>query len=127
MFFNQPSWGPSSTFSGGTVGNAPVTANGIIQLFGGNAGVTDTITFSQSVTDPVIAIWSLGQNLPNQAAIDASFTFSGTPAITVESGGPSNEYGGSTIFTCTPGSSVCGIEGNGTISVRWHFFVDLLD
>lgn len=102
-----PSYGPSGTFNGGTVGNAPPSANGIIQLYGGNGGVTDTITFSQAVTDPVLAIWSLGQ-----PGINASFNFIGaTP--TLESGGPSNEYAGSTIAVI--GNNVYGSEGNGTI------------
>jgi hypothetical protein len=35
-------WGPTSTFSGGTVGNPPPTANGEISLTGGPGTGTET-------------------------------------------------------------------------------------
>jgi hypothetical protein len=108
FFPNYPSYGPASTFSGGTVSNPPPP--GIIQLYGGNgdAAVTDTITFAKAVTNPVFAIWSLGQG-----TINASFDFN--RPFTIQSGGPSNEYGGSSITTTSPGNDVFGSEGNGTI------------
>lgn len=102
---SYPSYTPSSTFSGGTVGNAPPQANGIVRLTGG-ATVLDTITFSQAVVDPVIAIWSLGQG-----GINAQFAFNAP--FTIEAGGPSAEYGGSTITAV--GNTVYGREGNGVI------------
>ena len=109
---NYPSWGPAGTFNGGTVGNAPPQSGGIIQLFGGTvAGPnTDTISFSSTVTDPVLAIWSLGQG-----GTPASFIFSSNEPFSIESGGPSNEYGGSTITLTDGGLGVSGAEGNGTI------------
>ncbi len=100
-----PSWGPASTFAGGTISNPPPPSGGIIQLFG-MTGATDTITFSQSVTNPVFAIWSLGQG-----GINATFDFTATP--TFEAGGPSSEYGGSAITVA--GNVVSGSEGNGSI------------
>jgi hypothetical protein len=109
FFPNYPSYGLPGTFSGGTVSNPPPP--GIIQLYGGNgdAAVKDTITFAKAVTNPVFAIWSLGQG-----GITASFDFN--RPFTIQSGGPSAEYGGSSIFTTTPpGNDVFGIEGNGTI------------
>jgi hypothetical protein len=111
LYFNYPSWGPPATFSGGTVGNPPLPADGIIQLFG-STGAIDKITFATPVTNPVMAIWSLGQT-----GIDASFVFGSTEPFAIESGGPSSEYGGSSIFTTSPcaAGSACGIEGNGTI------------
>src|SRR2546425_2790139 len=54
-----PSWGPASTFSGGTVGNPP-NIKDIIGLTGGTATATNTLSFSTPVVDPVMAIWSLG-------------------------------------------------------------------
>jgi hypothetical protein len=69
-------------------------------------GATDTITFSQAVTNPVFAIRSLGQSGTN-----ASFSFLQTP--TFEAGGPSNEYNGSAITVA--GNVVSGSEGNGSI------------
>ena len=113
---NYPSWTPVGTFSGGTVGNPPPQLGGVIQLFGdqGNdAGlVTDTITFSAPVTNPVMAIWSLGQN-----GIDAQFNFN--QPFTIESGGPSAEYAGNPITAS--GETVFGIEGNGTIQFNGTF------
>ena len=102
---NYPSWLPASTFSGGTVGNAPPQSGGIVQLFGGDSTV-DTITFASAVLNPVIAIWSLGQG-----DINASFAFNAP--FTIESGGPSIEYTGSSITSL--GNTVYGVEGNGTI------------
>ena len=102
-----PSYTPTATFSGGTVANPPLMANGIIRIIGGGAVPTDTITFATSVTNPVFAIWSLGQ-----PGTTASFNFN--QPFTIESGGPSTEYGGSTI-TSSSGNIVSGMEGNGTI------------
>lgn len=109
---NYPSWTPTGTFSGGDVGNPPPVSGGIIQLFGGNTNV-DTITFSQAVTNPVLAIWSLGQG-----SINAQFDFiNATP--TFESGGPSAEYNGSAITVS--GNNVYGSEGNGTVEFKGTF------
>ena len=106
FFSNYPSYGPTGTFNGGAIGNAPPSANGIIQIFGGaNSGV-NTLTFSQAVLNPVMAIWSLGQG-----GINAQFAFN--TAFTIESGGPSAEYGGASITSA--GNTVFGSEGNGTI------------
>ena len=88
---DYPSWTPTSTFAGGSVSNGPSPSGGIIQLFGGT-GATDTITFSQAVTNPVFAIWSLGQG-----GVDASFNFDRTP--TFIAGGESAEYDGY-VYQC---------------------------
>ncbi len=106
LLHGYPSWAPSGTFSGGTVGNPPDSSGGIVKLFGGSPTTTDTITFATEVTNPVIAIWSLGQG-----GIVASFDF--TDQFTIEFGGKSNEYQGSSIYSM--GNDVLGAEGNGTI------------
>ncbi len=103
---NYPSYTPVSTFSGGSIDNAPPQANGIIQLFGGNAEARNTITFSQAVLNPVMAIWSLGQN-----GVPAQFSFG--QAFTIQSGGSSLEYSGQTITAVA--NTANGSEGNGTI------------
>ena len=111
-----PSWNPASTFSGGTVGNPPPSSGGMIRLTGGGTTV-DTITFSAPVVDPVLAIWSLGQG-----GIDTSFNFTASEPFTIESGGPSAEFGGSSIFVCSGNPlAVCGAEGNGTIQFHGTF------
>ncbi len=111
-----PSWTPVSTFSGGTVGNPPPSNGGMIRLTGGSTTV-DTVAFSTPVVNPVMAIWSLGQG-----GINANFTFTSSEPFTIESGGPSAEYGGSSIFVCSGNPlAVCGVEGNGTIQFDGTF------
>jgi hypothetical protein len=112
LVLNYPSWTPSSSYVGGSIGNAPPPADNIIQLVGGNAAVTDTITFSQAVTDPVMAIWSLG-------AGSTIATFDFNEPFTIEAGGPSAEYGGSSITSIL--TVVSGAEGNGTIQFNGTF------
>jgi hypothetical protein len=110
QYANYPSWGPSSTFADGTtVANAPVAANGIVRLIGGNGveAVVDTITFSTPVVNPVFAIWSLGQG-----GNTASFHFFDATPVFV-AGGPGAEYGGGSITVS--GNNVLGTEGNGTV------------
>jgi hypothetical protein len=109
-----PSWGPTSTFSGGFVSDAPSVSSGSIG-FSGGSGVVDTITFSQPVVNPVIAIWSLG----NVGGI-ASMTFQTSQAISIECGGPSAEYpwGGSIYQT---GNTIYGEEGSGVIEFHGTF------
>jgi len=109
--FNNPSWNPTSSFAGGTVGNAPPTANGAVQMEGGSSYV-ETITFASAITDPEIAIWSLGGG--NTAA---EFDFPANEPFTIEAGGPNAEYGGSSIYTNrNPG--VSGVEGNGVVQIN---------
>jgi hypothetical protein len=101
---NYPSWDPTATFDG--AGNPPPQGGGEIQLTGGNQDV-NTITFSSAVLNPVMAIWSLGQNND-----PTRFVF-GTSNISLLSGGPSAEYGGQAITLA--GNTVTGVEGNGVI------------
>lgn len=110
---NYPSYTPTATFADGTiVGNAPVAANGIVQLTGGNSNV-NTLTFSSPVVNPVMAIWSLGAR-----GNSATFVFTdATP--TFVAGGASAEYGGSAISVS--GNTVSGAEGNGTVIFHGTF------
>ena len=108
---NYPSWTPSSSYVGGTVGNAPVPSDGIFHIVGGGTN-TDTITFSEAVINPVIAIWSLGAG-----GHQAEFAFS--KPFTIEAGGPSLEYTGQSITSS--GDTVFGEEGNGVIQFNGTF------
>jgi hypothetical protein len=109
---SSTSWTPTSTFADGVVvGNAPVTANGIMQLTGGTNAV-NTLSFSTPLTNPVLAIWSLGQ-----PGLMAEFDFSATPVLLA--GGPSTEFGGSSISVA--GNDVLGAEGNGTVEFTGTF------
>ena len=113
LLTNYPSWGPSSTFSGGSVDNAPPAANNSVQLQGG-VTYTETITFSSAIVNPVMAIWSLGQG-----GDPASFNFTSSEPFSIQAGGRSNEYGGSTITQS--GNNVLGTEGNGVIQFDGTF------
>lgn len=106
---NYPSYSPSETFSGGTVGNAP-DPHDIVALTGGTKTI-NTITFDPPVVNPVLAIWSLGS-----PGTKASFVFS-TSLFSVQSGGPSYEYSGSSIVK-ESNRIVSGLEGNGTIQFK---------
>jgi hypothetical protein len=74
----------------------------------------NTITFSKAVVDPVMAIWSLGR-----PGVTASFVFDSSEPFTIESGGPSSEYGGQSITA--QDYTVYGNEGNGTIQFHGTF------
>ncbi|MCU1252424.1 MAG: sorting protein [Edaphobacter sp.] len=111
---NVPSWTPASTFTGGLVGNAPPHTP-TIQIEGGSS-LTETISFSSIVVDPIFAIWSLGT-----PTIPASFDFSsksGQP-FNLLGGGPSAEFNGSALTSL--GSVVRGTEGNGLVQFNGSF------
>jgi hypothetical protein len=113
-----PSWTPVSTFSGGPVGNAP-PSTASIALEGTTPGtpvIMESINFSAPVVDPVFAIWSLGQT-----GQPASFDFlSKSPEnFNLISGGPSNEFAGTSITV--NGQTVNGTEGNGVIQFDGTF------
>jgi hypothetical protein len=117
LLTGYPSWNPSSTFTGGVVGNPPPAANNSVQLEGTPAGavaITETITFSTPVADPIFAVWSLGA-----PGTPASFDFTSSEPFTVQGGGPSAEYGG-TALTIS-GEDVEGQEGNGIIQFNGTF------
>jgi hypothetical protein len=105
-----PSWGPSTSYFGGTVGNAPPQGNYAVALVG-DMGAVDTLTFSAPVVNPVMAIFSLGSG-----SVQARFVFNSTERFAIEVGGPSLENGGASISICTDNpNAICGMEGNGTV------------
>jgi PEP-CTERM motif len=105
---------PSSSFESAIISNAPLASDDSLLLTGGPAAVVDTITFTTAVTNPVMAIWSLGQ-----AGDTASFNFIGDTPFSVVAGGPTNQYGGGTITQT--GENVFGAEGNGVIQFQGTF------
>ena len=119
-FDDDLDWQPASTFTGALftgalVGNAPPSGPGVdndgIMITGGAGTGTNTITFSTSVTNPIVAIWSLGE-----AGLQAQFVFSSS-TLHIRGGGANSEFGGAAIFSggSCPTGAVCGIEGNGLI------------
>jgi hypothetical protein len=108
---NQPSWTPDSTYNGGTTGNAPPQNFYSIAEDGGQS-YTESFTFSQAVTNPEMAIWSLGNGGQN---ISLNFAV----PFTITSCGPGNDFGGGCITQT--GDDVFGAEGNGTIQFSGSF------
>jgi hypothetical protein len=108
---SYPSWSPAAIWADGAiVTNAPT--GGIVRFIGGNAAVIDTLAFSKPVVDPVISLWSVGQG-----GDTVSFDFDATPVLVA--GGPSAEYGGSSIWAVR--NSAYGAEGIGTVQFMGTF------
>ncbi len=105
-------WSPNSSFIGGTVTTSPSVVGDYLGLNGSYTG-PNTITFSSPVTDPVFAIWSLGQ-----PGLQACFNF-GDLTPTLQAGGPNSQYGGGSVVV--NGSQVCGREGNGVVQFSGVF------
>jgi len=108
-----PDWTPTSTFTGGVVGNAPPSHSNGVQIEGGGT-YTETINFSQTVADPIFAVWSLGA-----PGTPATFDFTSNEPFTVQGGGPSTEYGGTALIIDNGNAS--GQEGNGIIQFNGNF------
>lgn len=102
-------WDPASSFTGGVVDGGPGTVGDIIGLNGNVPTQTNTITFSSAVTNPVIAIWSLGR-----WDLAANFIFDQTP--TLLGGGSTTTFGGDSINV--NGNTVSGSEGNGVVQFQ---------
>lgn len=104
---NTNFYAPSTTFAGG-----PTTSD-LIAISGTTA--THTFTFSTAITDPTMAIVSLGQ--PGD---DVSYNFDAP--FTILSQGPSNAYGG--CAACLMGSgtkTLTGTEGDGILQFSGTF------
>jgi hypothetical protein len=99
-------WTPTSTYAGGNVSNGPSNTPVDLWMTGGSPEL-ETITFSQAVTDPTIAFWSLGS-----AGTTASFNFTNGEPFSIQACGPSN-LGGTCISQ--NGETVSGSESAGSI------------
>lgn len=91
------------SFTNSIITNTP-GSNGTIAMTGGDAGVSN-FHFFQAVIDPLIAIWSVGQN-----GLPVTFSFN-TPFTILSSGG--GHWGGGTLIQND--NSVTGYEGNGLL------------
>ncbi len=107
-------WNPASSFVGGAVDSSPDAVGDIIGVngSGGPTPITGTITFSSPVSNPVMAIWSLGRT-----TVGIDFTFDETP--TLQAGGPNDSFGGSSLVV--NGNTVSGKEGNGVVLFNGTF------
>lgn len=97
-------WTPSDTYTTPAVSNAPPDSD-IITLEGGSQNL-NTITFSESVTNPIIAIAAMGQT-------NASFTFEFTSSFFVLNSGEG--FFGNGTLELVPFNILKGNEGNGLI------------
>ena len=102
-------WTPQSTYQSATVTNAPGIPDYIRVGEGGDA-FTQTLTFSQPVTNPVLAIVSLGtpSSATTQWTFDAPFSVLSSGVGAFGGGGPGS-------FAALAGNVLQGKEGNGTI------------
>jgi hypothetical protein len=107
-------WTPATTFQSATVGTAP-PGPGIIEINGG-PGQVDRLTFSRPVTDPLVAIYSLGTGyLGNQVELDF-----GAPCTVLSFGPDSYSPTGAGTLTAVDGG-VTGDEGSGVVEIRGTF------
>ena len=113
LLVGYPSWTPSTSYTSSVIGNAPPADRNAVKLEGGSS-ITETITFSSALTNPVLAIWSLGENNDPTA-----FDFTASEPFTIVAGGPSTEYNGGSITQS--GDNVIGVEGNGVIQFNGTF------
>lgn len=104
-------WSPTTPYVSATVDNAP-PASDIIVLWGGNS-IVNTITFSQAVTNPLLAIVSLGQS-----SLLVQYQF--FQPFDVVSFGP-GYWGGPGTLTEFPGNILLGQEGHGVIQFQGTF------
>ena len=105
-------WLPATTYADGTVvDNAPSTTD-IIQLTGGSMTV-HTLTFSQPVENPFMAVVSLGRS-------GSASTYHFDAPFNIVAGGPS-VYGGGGPLSELAGDILQGQEGNGTIQFQGTF------
>jgi hypothetical protein len=106
-------WTPAATYTSATVANAP-TGPGIVELNGGGSQ-PDALTFSPPVTNPVLAIVSLGT-----AVVPATLDV-GAPFTILSSGtGYQGAALGSGMLSADDGG-VTGAEANGVIEIEGTF------
>lgn len=103
------------TYTSAAVDNAPTPSNVSIQLVGGDAAILNTITFSTSVVNPVMAIQSLGQ--PNVLAV---YDF-GNIGFNLLSQGSGHWNLPCNNCLTQVGNALHGYEGNGTIQFMGTF------
>ena len=111
---------PASTFTSATVPNAP-SGPGMIEVSGpvsSGATPTDLVTFSEPVTNPVMAIYNLGTGYGNESA---SILFS-APFVVLSSGlnaAGNGLFGNETLALVDGG--VSGIGSNGVVELEGTF------
>jgi hypothetical protein len=107
---------PSSTFTSPTVSDAP-PGPGMLEVSGGPAQ-TDTVTFSEPVTNPVVAIYKLGTGYASETAS----MFFNAPVTILSSGlnGDGPMYFGNEMLLPVDGG-VSGVGSNGVVELEGKF------
>ncbi len=100
-------WNPSAPYVSAQVDNAPPDSD-IIALVGGSSTTTYTLTLSDAIKDPIMAIVSLGQPW-------LRVTYDFDRPFTIVSQGGGYWGGSSTALSQLPGDILEGYEGHGTI------------
>lgn len=100
-------WAPSAPYISAQVDNAPGTTD-IIALTGGVGTTTYTVTLSEAIKDPIMAIVSLGQ-----PGVFVTYDFD--RPFTIVSQGTGYWGGTSSSLAQLPGDILQGNEGHGTI------------
>jgi hypothetical protein len=105
-------WVPTAPYLSATVPNAPPPCD-MISLTGGPAFGANTVTFSQAIVNPVMAILSLGQ--PSLV-----ITYNFDQPFNILSSGPGFFGGPGTLSQLTP-NVLTGVEGHGLIQFQGTF------
>jgi|GEM_PF-618138 len=105
-------WIPSTPYISSEVENAPPDPD-ILRLSGGD-NETYTVTLSEPIKDPIMAIVSLGQ-------VSATITYNFDAPFTIVSQGVGYYGGGATALVQLPDNVLQGSEGHGTIQFLGTF------
>jgi len=105
-------WVPTTPYLSPTVPNAPPPCD-IVTLTGGPTFPANTITFSQPILNPVMAILSLGQP-------GVTVTYNFDSPFNILSFGPGYFGGPGTLQQLTP-NVLTGVEGHGVIQFQGTF------
>jgi len=109
-------WASDAPYSSAEVPNGPHTANlvgvdraDLLQLSGGNASTTYTVTFTEPIVGPIMPVLSLGQG-----GVNVRYDFDSPFTIVSEGSG---HFGGcpDACFEELAGDILSGYEGHGTI------------
>jgi hypothetical protein len=108
---------PATTYTCATVGNKPTEADGLVLQQGGTPTV-DTLTFSRPVTNPVLAIMSLGNS---QDGTTCSYQFGAYgESFTILQQGMGEMAGPGTLVEDADGG-LTGNDGDGLVQLNGTF------
>jgi PEP-CTERM motif len=109
-----------SIYTSAGVDNGPTPNSDIIRLTGGTGTGTQTLTFSTPVTDPVMAILSLGQSIASNG-VDVPVDYIFSAPFTILNQGIGFWGGSPTALTGNLTSTLRGLEGHGIIQFSGSF------